>query len=130
MGTRLLGGVWSWIFVLAAVGVAHHGQAGYLMDQETTLTGTVKEWRWGSPHTWLWLTVPDAQGGAVEYSIESGPPAYMSRALGWDKTTLKAGEKITVLISPARDSPRGGILKRVTLPDGEEYVLRRPGDRR
>ena len=32
---------------------AHHSNSAYQVDQIVTLEGTVKEWRWMNPHTWL-----------------------------------------------------------------------------
>ena len=55
----------SLIFVVLLAGAvtfsAHHGTSAYDMSTEISLTGTVKEWTFGNPHTWLWLTVPSPQ---------------------------------------------------------------------
>src|SRR5262245_54506433 len=97
------------LFVIAPASNAHHGTSTYDMNAEIQLTGTVKEWTFGNPHTWLWLTVAAPQKPAVEWSIESAPPNYLTQQ-GWSPTTLKAGETLTVLISPLKSEPRRGIL--------------------
>jgi hypothetical protein len=41
---------------------AHHSNSAYQVDEIITLTGTVKEWQWSNPHTWLYLTVENESG--------------------------------------------------------------------
>ena len=55
--------------ILAALGaltalpaLAHHSNSAYQVDEIITLTGTVKEWRWSNPHTWLLITVEGEDG--------------------------------------------------------------------
>ena len=96
------------------------------MNTEIQLTGTVKEWTFGNPHTWLWLNVAVPQKPAVEWSIESAPPNYLTQQ-GWSGSTLKAGETLTVLISPLKDEPRRGILLEVKRSSGEILVVRPRG---
>ena len=55
------------------------------------LTGTIKEWSWHNPHTWLYLRVPALTVSWTSRSLESAPPAYLARQ-GWSETTLTAGE--------------------------------------
>ena len=56
MQTRL-----SALAALAAITVpvfpaqSHHSNSAYQVDEIITLTGTVMEWRWSNPHTWLIL---------------------------------------------------------------------------
>src|SRR5690606_14791281 len=50
-------------FSISAVPVAaHHSNSAYQVDQIITLEGTVKEWRWMNPHTWLVMTVEGSDG--------------------------------------------------------------------
>jgi hypothetical protein len=53
------------LFVPALQTPAHHSNSAYQVDQIVTLEGTVKEWRWMNPHTWLVMTVQDADGKTV-----------------------------------------------------------------
>ena len=105
---------------------AHHGTSAYDMSTEISLSGTVKEWTFGNPHTWLWLTVPSPQNPAEEWSIESAPPNYLT-GQGWSPATLKANEKLTVLISPLKGEPKRGILLEVKRNNGETLVVRPRG---
>ncbi|HXD75317.1 MAG TPA: DUF6152 family protein [Vicinamibacterales bacterium] len=110
-------------FVLAAVlfqaapARAHHSNVLYEVTKVVTITGTVKEFRWVNPHTWLYLTVDDGRGGKVEWKVEGRAPGILRRA-GWKTTSLEPGDVVTVDMSPAKDGTHVGIIARVTRADG------------
>jgi hypothetical protein len=97
--------------------LAHHSNSAYQVDQIITLSGTVKEWRWSNPHTWLYLTVEGDDGEAVEWAVEGRAPGILGRA-GWSRDVLQPGESVTVHASPAKDGSLIGIIARVTKADG------------
>jgi len=105
---------------------SHHGTSTYDMNVEIRLAGTVKEWTFTNPHSWLWLIVPGRGSATEEWSIESAPPSYLS-GQGWSAATLKSGEKLTVLISPLKGEPRRGILLEVLRSDGRSLIVRPRG---
>jgi len=111
---------------IAPLAVGHHGTSTYDMTTEIELKGTVKDWTFGNPHTWLWLTVNEPQKAAVEWSIESAPPNYLSQQ-GWSAATLKAGETLTALVSPLKGEPRRAILLEVKRSSGEILMVRPRG---
>jgi hypothetical protein len=115
-----------WLLAGAAAVVAHHGTSTYDMNTEIRLAGAVKEWTFGNPHSWLWLTVTSPQGTVDEWSIESAPPTYLA-GQGWSSSTLKTGEALTVLVSPLRGEPRRAILLEVTRSSGETLIVRPRG---
>src|SRR5512143_1141552 len=88
--------------ISALPALAHHSNSAYQVDKIITLTGTVKEWRWMNPHTWLYLIVKDENGKDQEWAIEGRPPGILGRA-GWSATILKPGDKVTVHASPAKN---------------------------
>ena len=96
---------------------AHHSNSAYQVDQIVTLEGTVKEWRWMNPHTWLLMTVQGPDGKAQEWAVEGRPPGILGRA-GWSSTILVPGERVTVHASPAKNGDPEGIIARVTKADG------------
>jgi hypothetical protein len=96
---------------------AHHSNSAYQVDQIVTLTGTVKEWRWMNPHTWLYMTVEGENGETREWAVEGRPPGILGRA-GWSSTILEPGERVTVHASPAKNGDPEGIIARVTKADG------------
>lgn len=96
---------------------AHHSFATFDTTKQVTLVGTVKEFQWTNPHTWIYITV--LNGNSVEtWEIEGGPVVGLKRQ-GWSKDSIKPGDKVTLLIHPKRDGSRGGSFIQVTTPDGK-----------
>jgi Family of unknown function (DUF6152) len=96
---------------------AHHSTAMFDMQKSMTLNGTIKEFQWTNPHTWIVFEVPNASGGTDEYGIEGMSPNYLART-GWDKHTLSSGDKVELTIHPLRDGRKGGFDVSVKKPDG------------
>jgi len=106
----------------AAPAPAHHSFAMFDSAREVTLSGTVREFQWTNPHSWLQVVVP--RGSAtVEYSIELGSPNSMSRR-GWRRTTFKPGDAVTVVMNPMRDGSPGGALVHAIDPQGKQWAWR------
>ena len=97
--------------------LSHHSNSAYEVEKVVTVSGTVKLWKWSNPHTWLTLAVQNEKGETVEWELEGRAPGVLGR-IGWDREILKAGEKVTVHMSPAKDGSRVGIIARVTKADG------------
>ena len=98
-----------------------------------TLQGTIKEFHWTNPHSWIFLMVADAEGQPAQWAIELGSPAGLVRQ-GWVPKTLTAGMNVKVVIRPLKDGKAGGQFLAVTLPDGTQLgdpstSGRRGGDR-
>lgn len=105
------------VLLLPRAAQAHHSNVAYEVTKVVTIVGIVKEFEWVNPHTWLHLVVEDEKGGKVEWEVEGRAPGILSRA-GWTRNSLKAGEKVTVDMSPAKDGSKVGIIARVTKADG------------
>ena len=103
---------------VAGPALAHHSTAMFDMEKEVNLAGTVKDFQWTQPHTWIVFAVPNASGGSDEYGIEGMSPSYLGRN-GWDKHTLKPGDKVTLTIHPLKDGRKGGFDSSITFPDGK-----------
>ena len=125
MKTSLLG--WAAAFALVAVApaLAHHSPAAFEAQKTVTLKGTIKEFRWQNPHTWIEVMVPDEKGQEVLWAVELTSPTYLIRA-GWKSNTLKPGDKVTVVGRPLKSGEAGSaIFTSVTLADGRT-LLERP----
>jgi hypothetical protein len=103
--------------LFAVPAVAHHSFAMFDAEKTKTLEGTVKEFQWTNPHSWILLTVDNAQGQAEQWAIEMGGPGALARQ-GWVPKTLRPGMKVKTVIHPLRDGNNGGQFMAVTLPDG------------
>ena len=99
--------------------IAHHSFAMFDAQKSTTLEGTVKEFQWTNPHSWILLMVDNAEGKAEQWAIEMGGPSGLARQ-GWVPKTLTPGMKVKTVIHPLRDGTAGGQFMAITLPDGTE----------
>jgi hypothetical protein len=106
------------IAMVAVPAIAHHSFAMFDASKTMTLEGTVKEFHWTNPHSWIFVNVADAKGDAT-WAIELGSPPGLMRQ-GWEPKTLTPGMKIKVLIRPLKDGKIGGQFLAVTLPDGKQ----------
>ncbi|MGA9024968.1 MAG: DUF6152 family protein [Steroidobacteraceae bacterium] len=97
--------------------VAHHSFAMFDKNKQVTLVGTIKDFQFTNPHSWIQLVVMTPDGGEEEWTIEALSPNVLIRS-GWKRTSLVPGQKVTLLIYPMRDGSHGGNLISVTLPDG------------
>ena len=103
---------------------AHHSFAMFDETKETTLVGTIKEVQWTNPHIWVQVLAKNDKGQDVEWSIEGGSPNGLTRQ-GWKRTSLKAGDKIEMVIHPLKNGQNGGSLMRVSV-DGKPVGGQRP----
>ena len=104
------------VATLAIPAVAHHSFAMFDAEKSMTLEGTVKEFQWTNPHSWILMTVEKA-GKPEQWAIEMGGPAGLARQ-GWVPKTLTPGMKVKTVVHPLRDGTNGGQFMHITLPDG------------
>src|SRR5262245_48861580 len=106
------------VVVCPTIALPHHSNVAYEVTKVITITGVVKDFEWVNPHTWLHVIVDDGKGGKVEWACEGRAPGVLGRA-GWSRSILKAGETVTVDMSPAKDGSKVSIIARVTKADGK-----------
>lgn len=123
MRKSVIGLVGVLVLMVIAPAVAHHSPAAFDRTKRVTLEGTVKEFRWQNPHTWIEVNVPDEKGGVVLWGVELTSPTYLIRA-GWKSNTIKAGDKVTVVVNPVRTGEPAGIFVSLTLADGRVLTER------
>jgi len=105
------------VFVSSAI-FAHHSAAGIDRTKSVTVEGTVRQFKWGNPHSWLEVDVPNGKGGTDLWNFEMNPPAYLVRS-GWKSTSVKAGDKVKVTGRPFMSGEPGGIFVSATLENGQ-----------
>ena len=99
--------------------LAHHSFALFDQTKEVELKdATVVEWQWTSPHTWLYVLVPNGTGEPDKYSVEGANPGNIRRE-GFDKGTMSPGDKVTVYMAPLKDGQKGGAMNAVVLANGK-----------
>lgn len=101
----------------AAVATAHHSQAMFDNTRTETLSGKVTEFNWVNPHSTFKVEVTGADGKAVIWAIEMNSPQNLVRD-GWKRTTIKAGDQVSVVVRPLRSGAPGGLYLSIQLADG------------
>lgn len=100
---------------------AHHSFAAFLMTEQREVTGAVAEFEWTNPHSWLWITVADEEGGEDLYGFEGMSPNFLGRR-GWSRNMVAPGDVVTVRYWPLKNGENGGMLMNFTMPDGTVMV--------
>jgi Family of unknown function (DUF6152) len=96
---------------------AHHSSAGFSQDTKE-ISGTVKEFQFRNPHSWIQVEVTGADGKIVEWSVEWGSPNQLGRE-GIRPSTFLPGTKVTMRIHPmSNGSPVAGFVA-AKMPDGK-----------
>jgi hypothetical protein len=98
--------------------LAHHSPVMFDQAQPMTLTGTVRQFQWTNPHSYIQLVVKNDQGQDEEWNLEMAAPTYLYN-LGWRPATVKTGDTLTVTIAPLRKGGKGGLLLKAVTADGK-----------
>jgi Family of unknown function (DUF6152) len=101
----------------ATSAIAHHSNSAFETQKINEVSGTVTDWQWSNPHTWIYLDADDGKGGKVKWALEGRAPGVLARA-GWTPKIIKVGDTVKVHYSPAKDGTNSGLIARVTLADG------------
>jgi hypothetical protein len=96
--------------------LAHHSDAGFSKEIKE-ITGTVKEFQFKNPHSWIQVNVPDANGMLVEWSVEWGSPNQLGRE-GIRPSTFPPGIKVTMKVRQMTSGQPIAIFVGAKLPDG------------
>jgi hypothetical protein len=102
-----------------AVVAAHHSTSEFDYTQQVTIKGTVKELQWTNPHSYIQLLVDGDGGRKVQWSVEIGSPS-LNINMGWRKSSVKAGDVVTMNIAPARSGKPYGTLRVLTFANGQK----------
>ena len=107
---------------LALPAAAHHSfSAEFDSTRQVTLEGQVVMMEWVNPHSWLHIDVKKATG-VERWKIEGGSPSVLLR-LGWDRNSLPAGTRVTVVGFQAKDGSFRASSRELRFPDGRRMDL-------
>jgi hypothetical protein len=113
-------------FAISGSVLAHHSFAMFDQEHPIELAGTVKEFRFVSPHTFIFLDVNEADGSSQLWNLEGGPPSFLARD-GWSSKTLKPGDEVQMTIDPLRSGAPGGAwnVNKIKYKNGTPIVVSR-----
>ena len=106
------------VVAFSAPAFVHHSGAMFDGEKVISITGTVTEFSWTNPHASFRVDVPNQEGKVESWAIEMNSPNNLVHE-GWKRTSIKAGDKVTVQINPLRDGRPGGRYIGITLADGK-----------
>jgi Family of unknown function (DUF6152) len=110
------------VAAFVAPALAHHSFAMFDAEKTVTLQGTVKEFEWVNPHSWLRVMVNDEKTGKpMLWAIEMSSPGRLV-TMGMHADSVKAGDAVSVTIHPLKDGARGGQFIQAVLPGGKEVI--------
>jgi hypothetical protein len=106
--------------VIGGTCAAHHSAAMFDADKCLSIKGSVRNFEWQNPHSWLWIIVTNGKAGEDIWGFEFPSPSQLvSLDPRWSRTVVAKGDKVVVSYSPLKDGRHGGLLNAVTLPDGK-----------
>ena len=122
----LVGGALLAATALLAAGhgaLAHHSFAVFDIEHPLELRGTVQQFKFTSPHTFIVLEVQGDDGSTMTWNLEGASPSIMVRN-GWSSQSLKTGDQIKLSVDPLRSGAPGGawIGQKVTFSSGRPVV--------
>ena len=112
--------------MLGGPALAHHSSAMFDRSKEVEITGTVKEFQYTNPHSWLMIVAPGPNGQEVQWGFESEGPSTLLRN-GIKHSTFQPGDKVTAKGTPMRDGRPAGSLISVTKDNGQTISFRGGG---
>jgi len=118
--TRLIALILCFVLLSSLPVSAHHALTAYNRNQQKTVEGVVKEFRFANPHTRIILLVAAEDGKMNEWDFEGGSPRRLEPR-GFDPKTIAKGDKVTVSYNPMRDGSIGGFFVGLTTADGKYY---------
>ena len=108
------------LWTLAAPARAHHSYgATYDVSREIRLEGTLVQFVFRNPHTFVHVQAPDAAGKMERWAVEWSGTSALDRS-GVTRDTLKVGDSVVVTIHPSRVAGdyRGLMVKLLRPSDG------------
>jgi hypothetical protein len=106
--------------VAAFPALAHHSFAAeYDQKQPVSFTGVVAKLDWMNPHVYFYVDAQDKGGAVMHWACEAGNPNALARR-GWKKTSLQAGDRVTVEGYRAKDGSFTMNARSITMADGKK----------
>jgi hypothetical protein len=105
---------------LATPALAHHSAVMFDDQKEVTVSGTVKEFQYTNPHSWLLVDVKSDDGSVTTWGFEAEGPSTLTRA-GIRRSDFAPGTAVTITGHPMRDGRPAAAWVKATRGDGKEF---------
>jgi hypothetical protein len=105
--------------MLSGSAIAHHSFAMFDQEHPIDIVGTVTEFKYSSPHVYIFLDVKAPDGTVTNWNLEGGAPSLLVRE-GWSNKSIKPGDELQMTIDPLRSGAPGGAWQanRIKFKDG------------
>jgi len=117
--------------VLCSAAAAHHSRAYYDMQTFREYDGTVVEFSWSNPHSFIVIDTVDEENQALRLLLEMNSKPILT-SMGWNKNSVAPGDRIHVRGNPHRNTGKKQLfVAYVVNPDGEKlWSFGRPREER
>ena len=108
---------------------AHHGDANRYNEDVIVVSGTLVEVQMINPHSLIAFDVTGPNGKTVRWQAELGGAQQLIKQFGWNKTTIKAGQKVAITGRQAKNGdPYLNLTERsnIVLTDTGKEIYRTP----
>ena len=114
--------------VFAVAATAHHAiSVEFDPGQRLTFEGVVTRVEWSNPHVYFYADIKDRDGKSANWAFEAAGPNQLTR-LGWNRNSLKIGDRVTVVACPARGGAHVASARSVVAADGHRMPADSPSD--
>lgn len=106
---------------------AHHGDAGRYNEETMVITGTLVEVQMVNPHSLITFDVEGPDGKTIRWQAELGAAQQLMKDFGWNKTTMKVGQKLTITGRQAKNgAPYMNLTEKsnIVLTDSGKEIYR------
>lgn len=102
---------------------AHHSFAAeYDSSRKVELKGVVTKFEWTNPHAHFYLDVTGPDGKVANWNLELASPNMMQRN-GWTRHSLKEGDRVEVVATPAKDNTTTASAQTIQKSDGTKLTF-------
>jgi len=111
------------ILLLAAPSLlAHHGLAAFDTTHTVKMAGTVTDFQFINPHSYIYADLTNDKGKTANWKCEMGSLGMLTRHGGWTADTVKKGDRVTIQGFVAKDGSPYMSLGKIILPDGRSLL--------